>query len=82
VGTLSTRLGVAPVSAFGSSLEQVKEWEREEIGLSQSEVQNLSQKIKANEARLEKLISTYLDGDTPKEMYLKQKDELCAPTPL
>ena len=56
-------------------LEKVKEWEREEIGVSQSETQNLSQKIKASEARLEKLISTYLDGDIPKEMYLKKKDE-------
>jgi site-specific DNA recombinase len=56
-------------------LEKVKEWEREEIGASQSEVQNLSNKIKASEARLEKLISTYLDGDIPKEIYLKKKDE-------
>jgi len=56
-------------------LEKVKEWEREEIGASQSEVQNLSQKIKASEARLEKLISTYLDGDIPKTIYLKKKDE-------
>ena len=56
-------------------LEKVKEWEREEIGASQSEVQNLSQKIKASEARLEKLISTYLDGDIPKAIYLKKKDE-------
>ena len=57
-------------------LEQVKEWEHEETRTSQSEVQNLSQKIKDGEARLEKLISTYLDGDIPKEMYLKQKDEI------
>ncbi len=56
-------------------LDKVKEWEREEIGASQSEVQNLSNKIKASEARLEKLISTYLDGDIPKAIYLKKKDE-------
>lgn len=56
-------------------LEQAKKWEREETSASQSEVQNLSNKIKASEARLEKLISTYLDGDIPKEIYLKKKDE-------
>jgi len=56
-------------------LAQVKEWEREEVGVSQSEVQNLSERIKANEARLEKLVSTYLDGDIPKVLYLKKKDE-------
>ena len=57
-------------------LEQVKEWERKETRASQSEVQNLATKIKYGEARLEKLISTYLDGDIPKELYLKQKDEI------
>ena len=57
-------------------LEQVKEWEREETSQSQSEVQNLSDSIKANEERMEKLVSTYLDGDIPKEMYLKRKDAL------
>ena len=41
-----------------------------------SEVQNLSDQVKANEARMEKLVSTYLDGDVPKEMYLKRKDAL------
>jgi DNA invertase Pin-like site-specific DNA recombinase len=57
-------------------LTKVKEWEREEISASQSEVQNLSQSIKADEARIEKLVSTYLDGDIPKEIYLKRKDTL------
>jgi DNA invertase Pin-like site-specific DNA recombinase len=57
-------------------LDRVKIWEREEIGASQSEVQNLLDSIKANEERMEKLVSTYLDGDIPKEMYLKRKDML------
>ncbi len=56
-------------------LEKVKEWEREEIKVSQSEIQNLSDKIKASEARMEKLVSTYLDGDIEKQIYLKQKDK-------
>ncbi|MEE9166161.1 MAG: hypothetical protein V3U24_01655 [Candidatus Neomarinimicrobiota bacterium] len=57
-------------------MEKVKEWEREESRASQSEVQNLAQEIKDGEAHLEKLISTYLDGDIPKELYLKKKDEI------
>jgi hypothetical protein len=56
-------------------LDKVKEWEREETSASQSEIQNLSDKIKASEARMEKLVSAYLDGDIPKEIYLKQKDK-------
>ena len=54
----------------------MKIWEREEVGASQSEVQNLSENIKTAEAHLEKLVSTYLDGDIPKQTYLKKKDEI------
>ena len=57
-------------------LEQVKEWEREETCASQSEFQNLSENIKTTEAKMEKLVSTYLDGDIPKQTYLKKKDEI------
>ena len=60
----------------GWMLNKVNEWEREETVASGSEVQNLSDQVKANEARMEKLVSTYLDGDVPKEMYLKRKDAL------
>ena len=57
-------------------LAKVDEWEKEEISVSQSEVQNLSDKIKADEVRMGKFVSTYLDGDIPKENYLKRKDEI------
>ena len=57
-------------------LEKVKMWEREEVGASQSEVQNLSTQIKADEERMEKLVSVYLDGDIPKDIYLKRKDNI------
>lgn len=57
-------------------LERVKEWEREETSASQSEFQNLSENIKTAEAKMEKLVSTYLDGDIPKTTYLKKKDEI------
>ena len=65
-----------PDRCTGWMLNKVDEWEREETAASGSEVQNLSDQVKANEARMEKLVSTYLDGDVPKEMYLKRKDAL------
>ncbi len=55
-------------------LEQVETWEQEATSVSGSEVRNLSEKIKADEERMDKLVSTYLDGDIPKEIYLKKKD--------
>ncbi len=54
---------------------KITKWEQEETTSSQSDVRNLSDRIKASEARLEKLVSMYLDGDIPKEIYLKKKDE-------
>jgi len=33
-------------------------------------------KIKASAERMEKLVSAYLDGDIPKDIYLKQKDSI------
>jgi len=56
-------------------LKQIDMWEQEETLVSHSDVQNLSDKLKASEARMEKLVSAYLDGDIPKEIYLKKKDE-------
>ena len=56
-------------------LGKVDEWEKSENVSSQSDVQNLSVEIKANEARLEKLVGAFLDGDIPKDIYLKKKDE-------
>ncbi len=57
-------------------LAKIDEWEREETAVSQSDVQNLSAKIKASEERMEKLVSAYLDGDIPKASYLTRKDEV------
>ena len=57
-------------------LSKVNEWEKGENLSSQSEVQNLSENIKTAEAKMEKLVSTYLDGDIPKLTYLKKKDEI------
>ena len=61
-------------------LEQVKGWEQEEVTASGSEVQNLVDSIKAEEERMNKLVSAYLDGDIPKEIYLKRKDKSMSST--
>ncbi|MCI0542405.1 recombinase family protein [bacterium] len=60
--------------------KQVDGWERKERTISQSEVHHLSDKVKASEVRMEKLISVYLDGDIQKELYLKQKDGIMRTT--
>ena len=57
-------------------LGEVGRWEKETDHASQSGVQNLEKKIKASEVQLETLVSTYLDGDIPKDIYLKKKDEV------
>ncbi len=61
-------------------LGKVEEWEKAENTASQSGVQNLSDSIKASEARMDKLVESYLDGDIPKDLYLKKKDEIMRAT--
>lgn len=56
-------------------LEKVEHMNREENHSSQSVAENLAKDIKASEARLEKLVSAFIDGDIPKDIYLKKKDE-------
>ena len=55
-------------------LKQVDKWEKENNLSSQTCVQNLADKIKVSEDRLEKLVSSYLDGDIPKEIYIQKKE--------
>ena len=55
---------------------QLTEIEKAEHQSSQSDLQNLSKSIKAGEARLNKLVESYLDGDIPKELYVQKKDEI------
>jgi DNA invertase Pin-like site-specific DNA recombinase len=52
-------------------LKHVEKLEKEDREVSGSEVQNLSDRLKAEGDRMDKLVSTYLDGDIPKEIYLK-----------
>ena len=61
-------------------LSRADTWGREEKATSHSEIQHLTEQVKASEARMEKLVGVYLDGDIPKENYLKQKDEIMRAT--
>ena len=60
----------------GKMLKQVEAWEKENIHSSQSFVQNLETEQSEVSAKLDKLVSTYIDGDVPKESYLAKKEEL------
>lgn len=57
-------------------LEQLETEDKENLAANKSEMQHLSDRIKADGERMDKLVSTYLDGDVPKELYLKKKDAL------
>ncbi|MEX1087184.1 MAG: recombinase family protein, partial [Candidatus Paceibacterota bacterium] len=61
-------------------LDKVEEMEKTENTASQSGVQNLSDRIKASEARMDKLVGAYLDGDIPRDIYTKKKDEIMRAT--
>ncbi|MBI2048671.1 MAG: hypothetical protein HYT30_01965, partial [Parcubacteria group bacterium] len=57
-------------------LKMVDESEKTDKTASQSEIHHLSSRIKADEGRMEKLVSAYLDNDVPKDIYLKRKDTI------
>ena len=55
---------------------QIAEWEKEDVSARGSVAQNLKGKIRANQERMEKLVSLYLDADIEREIYLQRKDML------
>ena len=57
-------------------LKKVASWEKEETSSSQSFVQNLQTKQTTVNQKMDKLVTTYIDGDIPKAAYLKKKDNL------
>ena len=61
-------------------LERIETLQREEDFTSHSVAEKLSQSIKASEARLGTLVESYLDGDIPKDIYLKKKDKIMRAT--
>jgi len=56
--------------------EKINEWEKEENKNNSGYAQNLEISLSHAEQKLDKLVSTYLDGDIEKETYLKRKEEL------
>jgi len=57
-------------------LAKVDVWEKDNAQSAQSFAQNLDEKIKDTEQKLDKLVNAYLDGTIDKETYLVKKDEL------
>ncbi len=57
-------------------LAKVSGWEKQAKGSQNSFAQNLNEKIKQVDNKLDKLINEFLDGTIEKEFYLKKKDEL------
>ena len=56
-------------------LAKVNVWEKDNAQSSQSFAQNLDEKIKETEQKLDKLVNAYLDGTIEKDTYLVKKDE-------
>ena len=52
---------------------QVDVWGKENVLSSQSFAQNLEEKIKEAETKLDKLVNAFLDGSIEKETYLVKK---------
>ena len=57
-------------------IAQVLIWEKEANKSSHNFAQNLDEKIKVVEIKLDKLVNNFLDGIIEKETYLKKKNEL------
>ena len=61
-------------------LEKIEVLQQENEYASQSRLENLANDIKTNEERLDTLVESFLDGDIPKELYLKKKDSIMRST--
>ncbi len=57
-------------------ISRLPAWENESISERGNVAKNLKEKIRANEEKLNKLVSVFLDGDIEREMYSQRKDLL------
>ena len=57
-------------------LEQVTKWDLEEKQSSGGLVGHIKESERETEEKLDKLVSLFLDGDIPRDLYLVKKDEL------
>ena len=58
---------------FEKMSAQVEIWEKEAKESSHNFAQNLDDKIKSADIKLDKLVNTYLDGDIEKGTYFKKR---------
>ena len=65
-----------PLSEIEKMKTRIAQWEKESISESGSVAQNLKEAIRANQEKMDKLVSVYLDGDIEREIYLHKKDLL------
>jgi site-specific DNA recombinase len=56
-------------------LAQIEIWEKDKSQSTLAFAQNIESRIKATEAKLDKLVNEFLDGNIEKEVYLAKKDE-------
>ncbi len=67
---------VLPDDWIVSMSKQVDEWEREETVSSGSQLERMRGSERETQQKLDTLVGLYLDGDIPKEQYLKKKNDL------
>ena len=72
------RLGLIglPAGWKDQMLKQIATWENEQNNTNQTLVNNLKNKLKETEFKLDKLVNAYLDGTIEKDIYLVKKEEL------
>jgi len=75
---LKTRLQDVAISEDWSEkmLAQIEVWEKEGQTKNEEYAQNLKDKIKETEAKLDFLVNSFLDGMIDKDVYLQKKNEL------
>lgn len=65
-----------PLSEIEKMEMRISQWEKESISENGSVAQNLKEAVRANQEKMDKLVSVYLDGDIERDIYLHKKDLL------
>ena len=65
-----------PLAEIEEMEKQITVWENESISARGNVAQNLKNKLSETQTKLDRLVSTYLDGDIEKGVYLERKDIL------
>jgi site-specific DNA recombinase len=62
-----------PLSEIEKMETRISQWEKESISESGSVAQNLKEAVRANQEKMDKLVSVYLDGDIERDTYLHKE---------